>query len=310
MHNLNLASVDLNLLTALEVILDERDMTKAANRLNVSQPSMSRKFTRLRETFHDPLLIRTDMGYVLTARAEWLQNQISEPMAAIRRAYEVPEFEPSRESGVVRIGSLDYGEIVLLPILEKQLRETAPNIGLEVVPRRLRSCSEILQHRADVSIGVLPQSMDDMCECEFLFEERYVCLMDKHHPLADKELTVDAYIAYEHSIINTPSGQLTGAEDVLRSLGLHRSIKRSSHNFVAALQSLPGTELLLTSGARLAKMFGPTLGLVVKELPINVDAVEIYQIWHVRNTNNVRNKWLRDQIEMAAKQLNPVESFD
>ena len=103
MQNLNLQQVDLNLLASLEVLLEECNVTKAAQRLNISQPSMSRKFSRLKELFNDPLLIRNSGGYVKTPRAEWLQVQLREPLDVIRGTLSAPTFDPATESGFFRI---------------------------------------------------------------------------------------------------------------------------------------------------------------------------------------------------------------
>ncbi|NKB52109.1 MAG: LysR family transcriptional regulator [Rhizobiaceae bacterium] len=309
MQDVNLRSVDLNLLSSLEVLLEECDLTKAADRLNISQPTMSRTFARLRDTFRDPLLVRNAGGYVRTVRAEWLQSQLLEPLDIIRGTLATPVFEPSEETGMFKIASLDYGEIVLVPTLVRLLKETAPSVGLELVQRQMYSTHEVEKHTADVSIGVKPKDSSNKCIIEPLIHDRYVCVMGKNHPLADKELTLESYLAYGHSIISTFTDQITINENALRTLGLKRRIDRKSPNFVAAHYSLNQTQLLLTSTARVANELVNWQDLVVKELPFEMEPIVIYLIWHVRDDRFARHRWFREQIKRAASLLKPIDQI-
>ena len=310
MQNLNLQQVDLNLLASLEVLLEECNVTKAAQRLNISQPSMSRKFSRLKELFNDPLLIRNSGGYVKTPRAEWLQVQLREPLDVIRGTLSAPTFDPATESGFFRIATLDYGEVVLVPKLAELLSEIAPGAHLELVQRQMYSAYEVEEHSADVSIGVRPNKANNHCIVEPLMKDRYVCVMGKDHPLASQKLTLESYMDYGHSIISSFTDQLTNNERALRSLGLKRQIARKSPNFIAAHYSLNKTQLLLTSTARIARELADWQDLVVKELPFEMEPVTICLIWHVRNNDIPRQKWFRDQIRKAVELLPKVEKFD
>ena len=309
MQNLNLQQIDLNLLASLEVLLEECNVTKAAQRLNISQPSMSRKFSRLRELFNDPLLIRNSGGYVKTPRAEWLQTQLREPLDVIRGTLTAPTFDPATENGFFRIATLDYGEVVLVPTLADLLKQSAPGVHLELVQRQMYSTHEVEEHSADVSVGVMPNKASSDCIVEPLMQDRYVCVMGKDHPLANQKLTLENYMAHGHSIISSFTDQLTNNEKALRALGLKRRIARKSPNFIAAHYSLNRTELLLTSTARVASELADWQDLVVKELPFDMEPVTICLIWHVRNNDIARQKWFRSQIAKAVESLPRIERF-
>ncbi|MEP1206419.1 MAG: LysR family transcriptional regulator [Rhizobiaceae bacterium] len=309
MQNVNLQLYDLNLLASLEVLLEECNISKAAQRLNTSQPSMSRKFARLREVFDDPLLIRSAGGYVKTPRAERLQAQLREPLDAIRGTLAPAAFDPARETGLFRIASLDYGEVVLVPTLDRMLNKVAPGVQLEMIQRQMYSTREVEEHAADVSIGVMPTKADSNCVIEPLMQDRYVCVMGKDHPIADQELTMESYLAYGHSIISTFIDQITTNEKALQSLGMRRRIVRKSPNFIAAHLSLNQTQLLLTSTARVAAEMIEWQDLVVKELPFQMEPVTIYLIWHLRNNNLARHRWFREQIIEAANTLPVIGKF-
>jgi len=312
MPHTNLFNQDLNLLASLEVLLEECCPRKTAERLDVSQPTMSRTLSRLRNMFHDPIIIKTPDGYIKTPRAEWIQGRLHNTLHTIRQTLEASEFDPISETGTFRVGTTDYGEVILLPILSGLLNKTAPNVSIEIVPRyfqslkEISSAQEIEDLRADVSIGVEPKSSSRNCTSVPLLKERFVCVMGSQHPLASKELTVENFAAYDHAVLNIVSANTGAIDRALRARNLRRNIKWRTNNFLAAHHSLKHSELLLTSVARIAADLIETEDLVVKELPFDLEPVDLHLIWHVRNTQNSRHTWYREQIITAAGKLAPI----
>lgn len=309
MQNVNLLSIDLNLLSSLEILLEEGDLQKTSARLNISQPSMSRTFARLRNVFHDELLIRTPDGYIKTPRAEWLQNNLEKPLATLRKALEAPNYNPSLEKGCFKIGTLDYAEVVLIPTLWESMNSICSGVNLEIVQRSMYSAYEIQTLKADVSIGVMPKTGLNNCNFEPIFKDRYVCVMCKDHPLAKGDLTLKGYLAYGHSVFKTASIQTSVIDEALKLLGMKRVIKKQSPNFLAAHRTLSKTDILLTSVAKLAVKIAKSENLTIKELPFDLEPIMIYQIWHVKNNHVLRQQWLRKQIKLAANNLQPVDIF-
>jgi DNA-binding transcriptional LysR family regulator len=303
MQKLNLATVDLNLLVALEVLLQECHITNAARRLNMSQPSMSRTLARLRATFDDQLLSRTASGYIKTPRAEALEGQLAQTLEAARRTFAKATFDPGSADSVLRISTLDYGEAVVLPALTKLLQKSAPSIELDIQQREVYSASDIQSGGADIGIGVMPQGSTEGCVIQELITDRYVCVMCMDHPLANEELTVDSFLSYGHSIIVTSNRQNIPIDSSLSDLGLQRKIVRRSCHFLASLYSLRHTELLQTSVRRLADLLVSEQKLVIKELPFEVRPIQLYLMWHVRNHDDQAHRWIREQIFKAVEQV-------
>lgn len=308
MQKLNLATVDLNLLVALEVLLQECHISNAARRLNMSQPTMSRTLSRLRDAFNDQLLVRTPKGYVKTPRAEELEGPLAQTLIAAQRTFSSQTFDPSTARDVFRISTLDYGEAIIMPALTQMVRQQAPHVGLEVQHREAYSISEILSGEADIAIGVMPRGPTEGCVLQELITDRYVCVMCSSHPLADKELTIESYLAYDHSILVSNTNVNIPIETSLSVLGLKRNILRRSCHFLASLFSLRGTMMLQTSVQRLAELVNEGQDLVIKELPFEVPPIQVYLTWHMRNNDDPAHRWLREQMLIAANSLSQPQA--
>lgn len=303
MQKMNLASLDLNLLVALEVLLQECHISNSARRLNMSQPTMSRTLSRLRDTFNDQLLVRTPKGYVKTPRAEELEEPLALTLMAAQRTFTRQSFDPKTANNVFRISTLDYGEAVILPILTQMLRKSAPNIELEVQNRDTYSISDIQSGKADFAIGVMPRGPTEGCVLEELLEDHYVCVMCSKHPLAHEPLTLESFLDHDHSILVSNTNVNIPIESWLSDVGMKRQIVRRSCHFLASLFSLKDTKMLQTSVKRLADLVADGQNLVVKELPFEVCPIQVYLTWHLRNNDDLAHKWFREQMFKAANSL-------
>jgi len=303
MHEVNLKKYDLNLLVALEVVLQEKHVTKSAERLNISQPAMSRTLTRLREMFDDRLLVRTPDGYIKTPRAERLETQLSETLKSIAHTIDTPQFDPKFARAVFKLCTLDYGEVLVVPELLRLLERHAPYIVVETIQRSNYTVQEVQKGVADVTIGIAPTNPAKNCKVEQLFEDRYVCVMDENHPLANDKLTLKSYLSYGHSVTNTGSSTLRRVDQTLETLGVKRRVLKRSPQFLASIFSCKQTRLLQTTPLRhLAPLLAP-MGLVAKELPFKMNPIQYCQIWHVRNDDDPAQKWFRQQITDAAVKI-------
>ncbi len=303
MQQVNLNNIDLNLLVALDVLLDECHVTKSADRLDISQPAMSRTLARLRKTFDDPLLVRVPNGYERTARAEDLIEPLKEALDQVRQTFAKPSFDPSTATDVFRISTLDYAEVVVLPTFMDLVTRKAPYSQIEIVRRGFFSLDEVLDGRADISFGVIPSSVPKHCVVQPLFEDSYVCVMRKNHPLAKTEFTMDEYLEYPHSIVQTGVGSGSHVDDVLRRSGCNRRIAKCSPYFIGSLLSIGNTDLIETLPKRMVEPLLRAGNLVMRDLPFPVEPVTLSQIWHARNSNNISHRWFRHQISLAAQSV-------
>ena len=302
MSEVNLAKVDLNLLVALDVLLEERHVTNAANRLGLSQSAMSRNLSRLRQVFDDPLLVRTAAGYVRTPRADEIAASLRPVLSGVQAILEKPTFDPASATGAFRISALDYPEIAILPALMQRVRTRAPAVRIEVVYKSILSIEEVVEGRADVAIGLMPTSLPKHCRIETLYEDEYVCVMHKSHPLANTRMTLDDYIRYPHSVIHTGKAPGSFVDDLLAKQGLERQIVKYSPHFVTSVLSIRETDLIQTAPKRLALPLLDAAGLVMQELPFQMKPVVVSQLWHARNTSNPLHQWFRDQIAQVARE--------
>ncbi len=301
MNEVDLRRIDLNLLVALEVLLDERHVTNSANRLNLSQPAMSRTLARLRDTFGDQLLVRVTNGYELTARAEGLISPLDETLVQVRRTFSKPDFDPATATGEFKICTLGYGEVVVIPTLMDIITNEAPNIEIVIVHRSIYSAEENLDEGADIVFGAMLPDCPKYCVIQQLFEDRFVCVMRKGHPLTKTELTLDKYLEYPHSIIHTGERPGSHVDSLLEEHGhVRRIVKRSPH-WTSSMMSLANTDLLQTVPERLAKSVTFTGGLTIRDLPFELGPLKLAQMWHARSNNDPRHKWFRDKFFEAAK---------
>lgn len=303
MSKMDLSGLDLNLLVALEVLLDERHVTNAAACLKLSQPAMSRKLTQLRKAFDDPLLVQVGREYQRTARAEALLETLKTALSEVRRTFESPVFEPATAEGVFKICTLDYAEIVLIPSLVSAVLRKAPNIQIDIVRRAIDSIQEVVDDQADLSIGVMPASAPKNLVQQPLFEDRFVCVMHSGHPIAKTHLTLERYLNFPHAIIHTGASPGGVVDDELQRLGRVRRIAKRSPNFTASLLSVGDTELLQTVPKRLAEPLLSTGNLIMKELPFYLKPIQLSQIWNLRNDLDPLHQWFRGQILLASHSL-------
>jgi len=305
MRQTNLSAIDLNLLVALEVILEELHVSRAANRLNMSQPNMSRTLGRLRDIFDDPLIERVGGRYVKTTKAEQLETEIRPTLARLRGVLEPTSFSPSATQAIFRFFASDYCEAVLMPRLMANFIVEAPNAQLEVVRLTKSLAEEMHDGPYDIVLGnVVPKGFPKECEYESLFEDRFVCVMRKDHPVARSGLALENYLACDHAVVGTARGLTNWIDAKLHSLGHQRHIVKLSPYVLASLFSLRESDLLQSSPLRLVSSLLEPLGLVAVDLPFDSVNLTYCQIWHSRNTNSSAHRWFRGQVLKAARTIN------
>ena len=295
--------IDLNLLPILDAIFEELHISRAAKRLNLSQPAVSRALARLRTEFDDELIVKDRNGYRRTPRGEELSGRVKKILMEVDAAKQASNFDPKSFDGEFKICTLDYGEATLIPLLQEDLTKVAPLARIRIVHRRIYSISEVLEGAADLLLGTIPENPPRHCVVEHLFADRHVCVMCKNHRLAQTKLTLKHYVELPHSIIHTGESPGTAIDATLRQMGRHRTVARSSPHFVASLMSIANTELVQTVPETLAKSLAEKFDLVIKELPLEVAQVDIGQMWHSRNDNDGAHMWFRQRVKNVAGKI-------
>jgi DNA-binding transcriptional LysR family regulator len=305
MHDVHLGALDLNLLVALDALVRERNVTRAAERVGITQSAMSHALARLRTLTSDPLLVRSSAGMVLTARAEALGPPIRRALEDVSRALAPPlPFDPKTARGRVVIGTSDYGELVLLPRLVARLQREAPGIDLRV--RAYEDGAAQLASGA-IDVGVAPVRPRDEAPGIFakrLFDETFVCVVRKGHPLAQKKMTATRFADARHALIAPRETEGGFVDDALAKLGLSRRVAVAVPHFLIAPHLVAASDLVLTLASRVAHVLAKPVGLAVLQPPreLGLEGFTMSALWHERTQNDPAQRWARNLIfEVAAQ---------
>lgn len=293
-------SKDLNLLKVFELILAECSLTRAAARLGLTQPALSRSLARLREEFDDPLFVRAPGGVLPTPKALALERPLKEALERIETLYApAATFSPANASGVVRVATTDYLEQIIWIDLVGKLTRVAPKLtlvtqvtGSDLPVAALRSGDvqvAIAGYFSDLPAGLMRRT---------LLTDHFVSIVRQDHPLVGKKLTLETYLQLGHLIVS-PRGNLGGAVDVaLRTLGRERHVAASVSTFLSSGILVASSDLVLTTPARLVERFQrQNLPIVVFEPPIKLPPINVVQVWHERFQDDPMHAWLRSTIQ-------------
>jgi DNA-binding transcriptional LysR family regulator len=290
----NLRSVDLNLLIALDVLLEELHVSRAADKLSLSQSATSRVLTRLRETFNDPLLIRTSDGMIMTARAEQLKPQVKENLINMQRLFVGDEFFPLKTTRSFRFRATGYVAQAYLPRIVSRITNEAPNCEVTIGNLTAKSFTSKEESEIDLLICGNGFNVPQNYKVRPLGSDEMVCIMSKDHPLAYKELTLEDYISYGHCQMSL--GNNTGAsaiDEQLAQLGVKRHISLKMSHIMACLEITGNSELLHTNGSNIAKKYLKTFNLIIKPLPFEFPHLSHSLYWHPVHHHNPAHIWLR-----------------
>lgn len=297
---MDIRRLDLNLLVALDVLLDECSVTRAAARLSMSQPALSSALQRLRTLFEDPLFTRAQRGLVPTARA----RELAEPVKRVLRDAETlmrpSTFDPAVATREVRIATTDYMLVsVVVPFLE-YLQEAAPGVSLAVrslefpdIPGRLA--------RGDLDMGItIPEFAAPELHSRFLYTDRYVGAVRKDHPISEEGVTIDEFCSFPHTLVVPTGGSARGpVDDALATLGTQRTVRISVPSFLALPYVLRRTDLVAIGPERLFR--GMTLDLRLFDIPVPIASFDVIAVWHPRVHNDAGHRWMRHKLADLAR---------
>ncbi len=300
-----LAGVDLNLVLALDALLAERHVTRAAARLGITQSAASHALGRLRELLGDPLLVRGARGVMMpTPRAEQLAPQIHGVLVTLAGALRGDAFDPATARRTFRIGTSDYVELVLLPRLTERIGRIAPGIDLWVHSYSEHGDDELAAGTLDVVIGPPRGAARSAGSYEkVLFDESFTCILRAGHPLAASKLTLARYCTVQHLLIAPRGTPGSFVDDALAALGKTRRVAVAVPHFLVVPYIIAGSDLVATLANRVAALFSETLGLVVVAPPVQIPKFQIALAWHERNHHDASHRWLREQLLAVAAEV-------
>lgn len=298
----NIRNVDLNLLVAFEALYDDRNVTRAAERLALTQPTVSGMLARLRELFRDPLFVRTQHGVLPTPRADALSGPVKALLASAKALVTPEEFDPASVEMTVSISANDYMQHALIVPFMAALREQAPCISLAVLPAYISGLAEKLARgMADLAVTI-PEFADASLPRRLLYTERYVCIARNDHPLKAKKLSLKGFCRYDHAIVSPTGGSFSGpTDDALAQHGLTRNVSVSVPSFQVLLEVIRGGDFLALVPQRL--LLGRMDGLKLFEPPVLVPDFDVIACWHPRVEADAAQIWIRSVLDATAKNL-------
>ena len=285
-------TMDLNLLKTLDALLDERSVTRAAERLALTQPAVSGMLTRLRDCFGDPLFSRTQRGIVPTLRALELASPVKQILSDMEALLQPKEFDPASAELTLTLAATDYAvKAVVVPFIGR-LRKEAPGVRVSVVAvdyARLPSQLEC----GDVDLAlVTPETTPEGLHARNLFDEEYVCIMRADHPEAAEEvMTLDRFCALDQVLVSHSGGKFSGATDeALAKIGRKRRVVMAVNSFLMLPEILRVSDLIAVTPYRLAST---TDGMVCKKPPLLIPGFSKTLAWHDRSHRDAGHRWLR-----------------
>ena len=301
---MNLKNADLNLLVALDALLTERSVTRAAQRLSLGQPATSAALRRLRRMFGDPLLVRRGRVMELTPLAQALITPVRDVLQQVDGLLSIrPEFDPACDQCSFSVLASDYVALILLRPLLARLETVAPNVRVSLLPITMPFRSMLSRGEADLvlfpievdpGMGVFPHRT--------LFTDRYVCTVWNQHPEVDGEITLDLlshlpYLAYTH--VQFPSS----ADTQLDAAGVERRPEVSTGSFVVSPLMQRGTRLVALHLERLARALQQAAELRILEPPLPLKPITEMMFWHPRSEDDPAHRWLREEVVAMAANI-------
>lgn len=290
---------DLNLIPALVALLEERHVSRAATRVGLSQPAMSRALHRLRRVFDDPLLIRDPQGYRLTARAELVYAQLSTVVPGLENLLAAGVFDPGLATAPINLAGTDYAVHTYGPAICRALSTQSPGAPIRFHPWRQDGVAELIR-RGTVDLGLYGGFAPEDLHAVELVREQFVCVVASDHPVtAESALTLDDYLRLRHLVIDVEEGLQPDIDYPLQNLGRprHAALTVPYHAVIPRL--LPGTDLIATLPKGSTPEWIRDNSLALLEAPPEIAALHYRMLWHPAFDNDRRHQWLRETVRAA-----------
>jgi DNA-binding transcriptional LysR family regulator len=299
--HINLSRVDLNLLVALDALLTDRSVTRAAARVGLRQSAMSHNLARLRALLGDELLIRGPDGMQPTPRALALIDPVRIALAQITALVSRDEaFDARTAERSFRIGLTDSAEVLLGPALIARVCEAAPGIRLRLSSTD-RLFEELDADRLDLGVGFgpLPEGQAHH-KRRLLGTDSFLCMFNAKRVGVSPPISLEDYVRLPHVLTTLRQGERGVVDEALEKLGLRRTIAVTTPRFVAVPFLVAGAPVVTTMHGRLARFFAGALGLSLSPAPVELPEVSASLVWHASYDRDPAHLWLRQTVARVA----------
>jgi DNA-binding transcriptional LysR family regulator len=298
----NLSAIDLNLLAALESLLAEAGVGRAAVRMNLSQPAMSHALKRLRQLFRDPLLVRVGARMQLTSRAESLRFPVEDALARVRDLFAGPAFDPAHSERTFRLSISDNASGVLLPRVLARLAQDAPRVAIRLLPPSIAGVNPVdLSRQVEAIVACSPGQFTGFYQ-QRLFEDRDACATRSGHPLAAR-MTPERFFSARHVAVVAREFAEDPVDTWLREEGCARTVVLTVSTYLEALHVVAESDLVAVVPERLIDAHAALLDLVATEVPLDAGTFEEYLLHPARTHADPGCVWLRSLIREIATSL-------
>lgn len=312
----NLNALDLNLVRVLDALIRERSVTRAGERIGLSQPAVSAALTRLRHALNDQLFIRRGNDMIPTPRAEDLAEPVRAALAGIERAFEASgAFEPGRMERTFTLMGADFFSLLFMPSLAGRVQSIAPRVSLRL---RDSAAGDVARMLLDDAIDIAlerPLDLPEWVSSLPLFRSPFAVIIAREHPAAKAlglkdgdTMPLDTFCGLDH-VIRSIDGSMRGfTDDALERMGRQRRIVLGLPHFHAVAASVAKGRLTASVPVQYAQAVAADLGLIVCRPPLDIAVPEIRAYWHARHDDDRPHRWLREQIVAEVAALNLTDT--
>ncbi|MFM2610046.1 LysR family transcriptional regulator [Vibrio chagasii] len=301
----NLARLDLNLLVNLHVLLEQRNVTRAAEQLNLSQSAISKSLARLRILFDDPLLERSGYGMEPTLKAKHIQSELKRLMIDIERITAPTTFNPFQSSRKFHIAVVESSYSLIFPKFIAEVLSSAPNITIDSCRWGADTFERLQRGELDFAITGKDMKPEDEARTltppkgvvsQELYQDELCCLVSSKHPCLEEAWDLEQYLAYRHIMVKNYSNERWLVDLKLAEKQFQRNIALYVPDFNSAAELCSHTELLLTAPKRFAENAAMKMGLKVLPLPLYVPPLTYPLFWHENRSRDLAHSWLKQLI--------------
>lgn len=294
-------NVDLNLLKVFDAVMSERNITRAAERLCVSQPAVSNALSRLRELHEDPLFIGNAKGVTPTGKAQEIAGAIREALMLIENTLMTDDgFRVETSQRKFTVALTDYGEFHFLPHLMHQLASVR-GVDIVCLPEAGATLIQEMKSGAVDLVWDWVKVTDPGYHTELVFEDQTYCIVRKNHPAIGKTLDIETFMELGHVALRPTRTHIPMMERCLDDRNRERNVVVEVSHLLAMASIVSNTELIACLPERLALYYARLMNLDVYPNPIFEATVPVYQMWHKSLDNDLGHKWLRDTLRQVAQ---------
>jgi len=305
---MNLRSVDLNLLTIFDAIITELNLSRAAEKIGMTQPAMSAALGRLRVTLKDELFVRTGRGVRPTPRALELQRPIRDILDRVSSTLSATQrFDPETSERVFTLASIDYGGIAVIPQLLRHLQELQSSVKVNIWPQYESDLAEQMHFgNVDFAIDNIPIT-DNEFHIENLRQERAFCLVRKGHPYIRDNLSLEQFLEAEHVVLYPHGDRVSQLDEYLIARGMRRNYGIKVPSFFNMPYIVQSTDLICGLPERMALHFAQLFNLKALAAPVEDWVATYYLMWHRGLDEDPGHKWMRDIIIALSRDQHPLQ---